>query len=354
MSNRIFIHANNVHQGGGRTLLLSLLDAVTGSGDWFATLDSRLQPLKQVRNTERVKWVARSMFSRLFSEFWLFRKVCAEDLLLCFGNLPPLFRSRGRSVVFLQSRYLIEKIDLAGFTRQARFRIYLERLWFAMRAKNANLFVVQTPTMQRILEAQLAGTVATVVLPFTREGGSCIRRLLESECSDRVRFDFVYVASGEPHKNHCTLIQAWCLLAKAGQFPSLCLTIDVDAFPALCHWIDERASLYGLRVTNLGAISQDDVKLLYKQVSALIFPSKLESFGLPLNEARQAGLPILAPELDYVRDILDPEEVFDPNSPMSIARSVRRHLGIDEANLPLLNAVQFVEAIRLALKPKSR
>ena len=78
---------------------------------------------------------------------------------------------------------------------------------------------------------------------------------------------------------------------------------------------------------------------------ALIYPSTLESFGLPLIEARDAGLPILASELDYVRDTVDPEESFDPHSPISVARAVKRFLGIQEQRLAITDAKAFLQNI---------
>ena len=62
-------------------------------------------------------------------------------------------------------------------------------------------------------------------------------------------------------------------------------------------------------------------------------------------EARQAGLPVLASELDYVRDVLDPEQTFNPESPLSIARAVKRFLGLNESSLPLLDATLFLKNI---------
>ena len=48
---------------------------------------------------------------------------------------------------------------------------------------------------------------------------------------------------------------------------------------------------------------------------------------MPLLEAEHFKVPILAPELDYVRDLVVPNEVFDPQSPLSISRAVQRFLG---------------------------
>ncbi len=61
-------------------------------------------------------------------------------------------------------------------------------------------------------------------------------------------------------------------------------------------------------------------------MTALIFPSKTESLGLPLIEAASAGLPIIASELDFVRDVCVPNETFDPYSSTSISRAVKRLL----------------------------
>jgi len=97
-----------------------------------------------------------------------------------------------------------------------------------------------------------------------------------------------------------------------------------------------------LRIENQGNLPHQGVKRLYRETQALIYPSSFESLGLPLIEARQAGLPVLAPELDYVRDVLDPEQTFDPHSPTSIARAVKRFLGIEENPLPLQNAREFI------------
>ena len=103
--------------------------------------------------------------------------------------------------------------------------------------------------------------------------------------------------------------------------------------------------MYGLQIVNEGTISHKAVIALYEKVDALIYPSFFESFGLPLIEARQSDLPVLAPEMDYVRDILDPEETFDPNSSISIARAVKRFLGANENPLPLLDANAFINHI---------
>ena len=76
----------------------------------------------------------------------------------------------------------------------------------------------------------------------------------------------------------------------------------------------EKKKIYSLNIINIGIIAHDKIKFLFNHAGALIYPSITESFALPLIEARQANLAILASELNYVRDVIDPEQSFDPYS----------------------------------------
>jgi len=56
-------------------------------------------------------------------------------------------------------------------------------------------------------------------------------------------------------------------------------------------------------------------------------------------------LSVLAAELDYVRDVLDPEQTFDPDSAVSIVRAVKRHLGVVETPLKIVDATSFLDML---------
>jgi hypothetical protein len=64
-----------------------------------------------------------------------------------------------------------------------------------------------------------------------------------------------------------------------------------------------------------------------------------------LIEAHNINLPIIAAELDYVRDMVHPVETFDPKSPRSIARAVKRFLGNQEPSLQVISANQFIDEL---------
>lgn len=340
----LWLHATNVHTGGGRALLQPLLSALPTDRRVIANLDQRMPLAASLPASVEVRRVAPTMLDRLAAEWRLAREVQPGDRVLCFGNLPPLRRLRGQVSVFIQNRYLIDSVSLDGFPLKTRLRLALERRWLRSRIANADELVVQTSSMQALAEA-LAGTVGKPVrvLPFASREGRYERSL--NRLGGSGEFDFIYVASGEPHKNHRRLVEAWVTLASDGHRPSLWLTLDRTAFAGLCDWIDERTQAAGLRIENLGWRTHGEVMELYPRARALIYPSLFESFGLPLIEARLAGVAVLASELDYVRDILDPEEAFDPLSAASIARAVKRFEGWAEPALPLLNAEEFLRSM---------
>lgn len=345
---RLFVHATNVHTGGGRSLLNALLQSLPTDSSVIALLDTRMETPETLPHNLEVKRVKPSLWQRLRAEWWLARATSSKDAVLCFGNLPPLFRTAGRVIVLIQNRYLIDDVSLNGFPLKARLRLQIERWWLSARAVNASAFVVQTPSMEAILRSSgKARGMPVYVLPFVSVSEGYQRSLTrpQPQPGKGASGTFLYVGSGEPHKNHRQLIEAWCLLAQEGLFPALWLTLDGHANADLCAWIAQKKQNFGLNLRNLGRQSHEQIKQLYTQVEALIFPSTFESFGLPLIEARQAGLAVVASELDFVRDVLDPEQVFDPQSPVSITRAVKRFMGASEEALPLLNAAEFMNSL---------
>jgi glycosyltransferase involved in cell wall biosynthesis len=341
----LFIHAINIHQGGGSVLLSSFLHELPCNINIIANLDSRMVLDFDISKNIQVNYFKNSIISRFFSEVRLFRNAAKNDLIFCFGSLPPLLPSKTHSIVFVQNRYVIDKFSLKNLPLNFIVRIQIERLWFYLASPRVYKFIVQTPSMfSRMRLINRLKDVPINVLPFILDVRRFSRKL-EKFSSKMITGNFCYIASGEPHKNHQKLIEAWVALAKEGIFPSLTLTLDRERSPHLINWILQQKSIYKLKVTNIGHINHSNLLSVYRKHKALIFPSKFESFGLPLVEARQANLSILASELDYVRDLVDPEETFNPFSAESIAMAVKRFMNIPEAKPQLIDTKKFISFI---------
>jgi glycosyltransferase involved in cell wall biosynthesis len=340
MKPTLIIYAPNINTGGGLILLNDLLRSWTGGG-LTLFLDFRAAQTIDQPNLSSIHWVRPNPISRLVAEFKLHFLVKRGDRVLCFHGLPPVLSNLGEVYVFLQNRLYVSNESLAEFAFKTRWRIRLERMMSRIFRSHASLYVVQTPSMQEALCKWIASFDGGVkipkveILPFMAQLSTPNTLALEEKC-----WDFIYVADGEAHKNHKNLIIAWQILAKENLRPSLCLTLDAR-YDSLKNELALAIEESGLNISDLGKITRDQVIYSYTNARALIFPSMSESFGLPLLEAVSIGLPILASELDYVRDVCIPDETFDPESPVSISRAVKRFLGCIEHPISPKSPAEF-------------
>jgi glycosyltransferase involved in cell wall biosynthesis len=264
-------------------------------------------------------------------------------VVLCLGNLPPLLQLQARrTILFLQNRYLLDAMDTSALSLGVRLRIAIERRWLRSRIRNVQQTVVQSPSMAKT--ARRCFNISPVVAPF-----AIINQSQHVQTAARhvhaAQAGFLYVASGEPHKNHRRLAEAWALLASAGIRPLLRLTLNPIHHPELTAWLEAFSKRFDLHIENAGEVDTNLLSRLYHEAGALIYPSLAESLGLPLLEARAHGLPILASEKDFVRDVVTPHQTFDPESTLSIARAVRRFLGIAEPDLQIRTPAEFLKLV---------
>ena len=140
------------------------------------------------------------------------------------------------------------------------------------------------------------------------------------------------------------MIKAWVELSKKNITPTLTLTIG-SKYKSILNYIEKKKKLHKLKINNLGQISQESLFKEYDKASALIYPSFTESFGLPLLEASSFNLPILASELDFVRDVCNPEQTFDPKSYISISKAVERFLNFKLYKLKTFSGENFVNKV---------
>lgn len=340
---RLVLHAPNVHTGGGLVLLQALLSGWERKDiELTLILDQRAGQRLVIPVGGRATWVPTTARARLAAEMTLQQHANVPDcLVLCFHGLPPLLPNRAKNIVFQQNRNYLGLNPLSEFSGRTRIRLLVERMLSKAFRHRVSKYVVQTPTMQRELEHWFrSGRTDTkgpdaAVLPF-------MQFPIEASAvpAAQAHWDFSYVADGEAHKNHRNLLAAWILLAQEGMRPSLALTLT-KRDDRLAQEIDEAVRIHRLSITNLMELSRAEIFRLYEDSRALIFPSTSESFGLPLIEATRAGIPIIASELDYVRDVCTPDQTFDPRSPTSIARAVKRYLKVIEADPELLTPAEF-------------
>jgi glycosyltransferase involved in cell wall biosynthesis len=117
----------------------------------------------------------------------------------------------------------------------------------------------------------------------------------------RTFYRFFYPAFPRPFKNMELVLHAARRLERAGfnQF-EVWLTMDGSESKYAARIKQEFAEL--TTVKWLGVLPRERIMDLYVESDCLIFPSKLETWGMPITEAKAAGKPILAVDLPYAHE----------------------------------------------------
>jgi len=156
--------------------------------------------------------------------------------------------------------------------------------------------------------------------------------------------NYTWLVQSVPQKNHLTLLKAWeYLYEHHGLSPVLHLTLD-QRYDTLIQQITSLQKK-GIAIVNHGVISKDELNQLYSKCSYLVFPSLAESFGLPLIEAVQHGCGVLASDLPFVTDVIEPSDQFNPLLFNDIANRVAefmQHSQFVPASLKVTNQVELL------------
>ena len=337
----IYINASNIHIGGGKVILIDIIN----SAKYFHTInfivfiDSRFIIPDSIYENIVFNKVRKQ--KRFIVCFEIERRATINDIVLYLTNIPPIIRHKCKTFLVQSNRYVIDGFPLSGFPIITKLRICSERLLFWINNNNTDYIIVQSDSMSSVLLKKGISKDKIKIIACKSKDDDV--KSLNIQNYHKPNNVFLYVSSDEPHKNHKTLIESWCLLSKEGIFPKLILTIGKtsDLYELIMSSIIE----FKLDIDIKPNLQRNELLDLYKHSTALIYPSLFESYGLPLVEASQYKIPVLASELDYVRDILDPVETFDPKSAKSIARSLKRFLKIKEEKTKIVEAYDFINSV---------
>jgi len=99
-------------------------------------------------------------------------------------------------------------------------------------------------------------------------------------------------------------------------------------------------------VIQLGYVTDNELRSLYENALAFIFPSKYEGFGLPVLEALSFGCPVICSNAASLTEVGgDAVTYFDPNDArkleMEMEKILRRTLTGEELNLMKVHLSKF-------------
>lgn len=130
----------------------------------------------------------------------------------------------------------------------------------------------------------------------------------------------MYVGRATPHKNLARLVEAFAVLNK--KYPDLMLAL-AGKMDANYKKIEALATEKRLahRVVFTDFVSEGELRWMYENTAAYVFPSLSEGFGLPTLEAMVQGAPVVCSNATCLPEINgDAAVYFDPKITFDIAK----------------------------------
>ena len=293
------LNATSIHQGGGRSIL-NEFNKIKFDKVYF---DPRLK-----------NRLVNSYLYKLYLEFILLFKSNKNTKIVYLSGTPPIFKSN--SYIFC----CFQNCNIFFFCHHNLFHWFFSKdffryLYFCIFKNNVDLWIVFSDYAKNLLLKnnikEYKIKLLNLYTPFTKK-----------KKNKKKIFDFIYPASLLPHKNHINLIKALIILANKGLYPKILLTLNKNEIltSGFLKFIDQ----FKLKVTF--KYFHNSINKGYECSKALIYPSLRETVGLPLLEASNNGLYILAANRFYSKQFIKPLYIFDPLNPKNIAHKMRKFL----------------------------
>jgi glycosyltransferase involved in cell wall biosynthesis len=138
--------------------------------------------------------------------------------------------------------------------------------------------------------------------------------------------NFLYPSFPRAFKNFETLLDAWEILSKDDNWSGN-LTITLNGNENRYARYLRKKYCHLKNVNFAGILNKDEMQEIYKASDCLIFPSKLETWGLPLSEAISYNLAILAADLPYAHEAIGSYKkaaFFSPTSKIELSEKMRK------------------------------
>lgn len=314
---RIVVNDIAASAGGGLSILRQLYAYIIESNDqneWYFLLAENT-----IEETEHIHILTfpeekKSRWKRLLFDFVYGRNIINElrpDVMLYLQNTlvsgikVPQVMYMDQSIPFQNEKKFsfLKKEERAYAVYQHLIGILNKRA-----CKKADCTIVQTEWLKKAIVRKCKVSNSRII-KIHPESTKIPEQYRAKDINPSV---FFYPASSAIYKNHSCLFKAMDYVEKPCR---VILTMDAPKeAPSACRFV--------------GQISQEDV---YRHMCSevLVFPSYIESFGLPLEEARTIGTIILASDTDFSREVLDGYEnayYFNPFVPEELGKLMNKVL----------------------------
>lgn len=310
MSKIIFVNATACTSGGVLTILNQFIENIKiydrknvyyifSTKNIYVNLDNIniITNIKGKKYLDRIKW-------DLFGiKGWAKKNNIMPDLIISLQNTGVRFGDISQIVYLHQPLPFATEFNWNFFKSDERILwIYknIYRWWISLTVRKSSNIIVQTEWMKEALVARNYNK-DKILIAKPDIGNIQIENIKAKKNEENILF---YPAANYKYKNHIVIIKAVRdILDKYGP--------DKYNFKVI-FTLSKESNIYKAVLKNglekyfefIDSISYETVLSYYKGCQAVLFPSYIETFGLPLIEGSKFGKKILVSECSYSKEIL--------------------------------------------------
>jgi glycosyltransferase involved in cell wall biosynthesis len=314
------IHATNVTGLGACQVVVSFLQALESLQTSYERIDCYVPeygPVAEyVATTDKLRVLpfqrrGLKVLSRLMECMFPSRYFDIGEHLIVLGDLP--LRTACQQLVLVHQPHLQYPRVNSRVGRTATFHVM--RAVTTLNSPYVDRVIVQTDAMASGLHKSYKDWASRDCIKVIGQPPPSWFTLVPSNSSfpqNPRGLRLFYPAAEYPHKNHAIFADLLPLDVTA-VIDRLVLTLPTESFASAPKWL-----------ACVGRLNHAECLAEYGQADSLIFPSVLESYGLPLVEAMVMGIPVIAADLPYARVLCGDEGIyFNPDSPESLVEACK-------------------------------
>lgn len=344
----LVISAINFTEGGPLSVLRNCLSVASSTlpSEWKIIAlvhDKSLFDIPQITFMEFPR-SKKSWLSRLYYEFWRFNALSRKlnpDIWFSLHDISPRVHARKR-VVYCHNASPFYRPSLREILWEPKFFLFtlLYKYVYRMNIHSNQLVIVQQDWIRKAFQRMYGIINIVVAHPIVNDS---IDILPTNTGKNNV---FFYPALPRVFKNFEIICDAAKILCKKiGNIFEVRLTIS-GLESRYTAWLKRRYAGESV-IRFIGLQSRDEMLIQYQEASVLVFPSKLETWGLPISEAIRCRKPLLVADLPYAHETVGAYpyvNYFDPYNSFQLAELMEAHLEgtlLPQGQKPLSIAAPF-------------
>ena len=343
----IVVSAVNLKVGGTLTILrdcLRYLSALAETGNYRIVALVYQKELAFFRNIEYIElqWPKKTWINRLWCEYVTMKKISVKlsPVYLWFSlhdTTPNVIAEKRAVYCHNPFPYYKWKMREWLFTPKIVLFSLFSKYVYRKNIHKNNHVVVQQEWIKKEFIRAFGLKDETVVVALPASSGEQPDNSTIANLSEQGEYTFLFASSPNSHKNFECICQATDILkGKLGinDF-KVYITVKGDE-NRYAKWLYRK---WGKETTNIEFIGFLDRKSLYEyyhKSNCLVFPSKVETWGLPITEFAVFNKPMLLADLPYSHETAggcSKVAFFNPEKPHELAVQMRKLISGDESFL---------------------